>query len=640
MRRKGFLMGTCCVLLCAGFLFLATGRAGADLRSLGKKIGKGVKKAGKTVQETGSKAVDKGEADLIANNAYKELRESEKMMFAGKKKEAIDILLKAAEKINKIKILAPEHKRLKTLESKRDKLKKDLERRTGQKIELPGPPKPPIPDDPPSLVKEIKAEHRNAEKNMHSGKHKQAKKDLDRAMACMKKLKELEPENKEIKLLEPKLNNLNRDLSKRLAKMEQAEKPAQIGKTKTTAPSTEDKKLSHHVRQDLKRIDRTFPRLEGNLEDAANADKDMRKSYLKRAPDKMKEIEDTLAQAKEKAAEDGVTEHPSFDEVETRLAECKKRYEELSREFEKADAAAAETAKGVEGDVNALAGVLEPLKNTIFSKATGTAIYYNDLGPVKECIEAIEKFEKEDLAAAQKALDEFAAKYGNSKEEVDNKMDELGYAGNRQPGFIFRDLKQGIENVAKTRKVMSEDLIRKLDKQIADLPARHDFYRVEMHKTAREWLDMAQRFDKDNPKVKEAGAGIDDKLKTDLEKFYEKIDKKKWPGNSSGKNAKGAMTFFKEDKGWGKNPKEARKPLGVAITGGWSVQKKDILGHPVMYGLPVFVAVQLDSEKDMGLARVFNVTMRTEESANPKKEPPFTSLTVGDSFYIRAKKIK
>jgi hypothetical protein len=59
-----------------------------------------------------------------------------------------------------------------------------------------------------------------------------------------------------------------------------------------------------------------------------------------------------------------------------------------------------------------------------------------------------------------------------------------------------------------------------------------------------------------------------------------------------------------------------------------------------MYGLPVLLAVQMPEDKAKGLARVFILTVRTPESGNPKMEPPFTSDTVGDSYFIRAKNVK
>jgi hypothetical protein len=54
-----------------------------------------------------------------------------------------------------------------------------------------------------------------------------------------------------------------------------------------------------------------------------------------------------------------------------------------------------------------------------------------------------------------------------------------------------------------------------------------------------------------------------------------------------------------------------------------------------MYGLPVVVAVQKESDKRNDIARVFSLTLRTAEMRGVKMEPPFDHATVGGSNYIR-----
>ncbi|MFC1845324.1 hypothetical protein ACFLZ5_11140, partial [Thermodesulfobacteriota bacterium] len=99
--------------------------------------------------------------------------------------------------------------------------------------------------------------------------------------------------------------------------------------------------------------------------------------------------------------------------------------------------------------------------------------------------------------------------------------------------------------------------------------------------------------------------------------------------------------------GWGSPQKSERTKgnesldtLGIHIRGDWSVQARNLEGDPTMYGIPALVAVQSKTDKEMGLARVYSVTLRTRESRDPEMKPPFTSTTVGDSYYIQAKKVK
>ena len=72
----------------------------------------------------------------LAKAADKELRDGQRDMFSGKKDEAIAKLKSAVEKIKKIKAAEPENVKLELLEPKAKKLAKDLERRTGKKLNL------------------------------------------------------------------------------------------------------------------------------------------------------------------------------------------------------------------------------------------------------------------------------------------------------------------------------------------------------------------------------------------------------------------------------------------------------------------------------------------------------------------------
>lgn len=118
-----------------------------------------------------------------------------------------------------------------------------------------------------------------------------------------------------------------------------------------------------------------------------------------------------------------------------------------------------------------------------------------------------------------------------------------------------------------------------------------------------------------------------------------KIEGKTWPAaKGSAADHAGALDYLKNT--WGKDEKHQYTVLGTVITGEWSVQKKDLIGQPIMYGLPVLVAVQTPEDHAQGLARVFRLTLRTPEGAGAKMSSPFTSDTVGDSYFIRADKIK
>ena len=184
-----------------------------------------------------------------------------------------------------------------------------------------------------------------------------------------------------------------------------------------------------------------------------------------------------------------------------------------------------------------------------------------------------------------------------------------------------------IQLAAKIKEIIESDL--------AMLERGHDFYRFSSHDKIRTLAGFQKKYAPNAPAVE----NLEKLLAEDLKKYEARIDQRTWPackGKRPDRNA--ALKYFQDT--WGKDPKRNYTVLSTVITGDWSVQKRDITGKPVMYGLPVLLAVQMPEDKSRGLARVFILTARNQESANAKMAPPFTSDTVGDSYFIRAKNVK
>jgi hypothetical protein len=188
---------------------------------------------------------------------------------------------------------------------------------------------------------------------------------------------------------------------------------------------------------------------------------------------------------------------------------------------------------------------------------------------------------------------------------------------------------------------MAEDLARKAKEMTGSSDKTHDFFQLEQYEKAREYLDVAQQFDRNNSLVQNMAVIIDQDIAAGMEKFGEKIDKQTWPKQASDapdngkKLAKTAKEWFEKSPDWGSREQNPYTILAVVITGPWSIQKKNILDEPIMYGLPVVVAVLKENDRKNDIARVFSLTLRTKEMRGVKMEPPFDYATVGDSYYIR-----
>jgi hypothetical protein len=524
-----------------------------------------------------------------------------------------------------------------------------------------------------ATASDISKEIRQAERDMFSGKTDKAIAALENIKTMILDLKAADPNNTSLASLESKYQKLVKDLERRTGKdLGGGTLTAASASTETTlpdkpasevdsedaaaatatpaaeAPAAPAAKLPYEARRPMSQVDRLLNSLARNLENLADpeygGDKDQLVGNIEA---KLPEIRTTLDEAKGFAAKKGVTSHPDFDSAEARLTEAEQAVAQAKGGYEEQKAAAAAMSEEIDADVATLKAEYDRV-SSIFDAATGTVIYYNDLVPVEELIDKIEDFESNELAAITQAMEAFAAKYGSTREEIDGKADAMGYSGQYRASFPYTELSEGIENVEKTRVLMAEDLVAKAQERLARVQGGegHDFVVVEQYATVKSWLNMAARYDAENPKVVAAQGGIDEQIAEGMASFNARIDGRTWPGHASNapkdakKLAQAALDWFKNSPDWGNRTTDPRHPLAVAVTGPWSVQAKNILGEPIMYGLPVLFACQVDEDKELNVARVYSLTMRTAEERGVAMAPPFDHITVGNSYFIRPSAVK
>lgn len=153
----------------------------------------------------------------------------------------------------------------------------------------------------------------------------------------------------------------------------------------------------------------------------------------------------------------------------------------------------------------------------------------------------------------------------------------------------------------------------------------------------KKYLDFAAKYDAGLPEIKKLRDEI-----ASLEKGAgAKVAGTKWEGHknapaNAAELAAAGMKFFKGPKGW----TDKYTVVATAIRGPWSVQKKNIVGAPILYGIPAHLAVQTEEDKKLKQARVFNGTLITVEKEGVKPEPPFEGFYVGDNWLVNADSVK
>ena len=531
----------------------------------------------------------------------------------------------------------------------------------------------PKQQDTAALVKRAKTELRATERKMFGGKKEEAATQLQAVKELLEEIEKAEPEQKNLKSLNTKYAKIKKDLDKRMGKSSPAtakqktpsrstsrstsREPSRrtsrspsrdvSGKAPAAPSGTTSAKLPYHAKQKLKEFDNLYRSVEYSfrkMEAAKSGDTTTPpEKYAEQIKETITKLQSILDEAKSEASKKGAEGDSALKLAQEKIDEIPVELEKVSGEVKAVQKEKAVESAGIAVDIETLNKEYSRLQDKIFNKATGTPIYYNDLKPVKELLVKIEDFEKNDRKNAEKILEDFSAKYGSTRDEVTEKTDDSS------AGWNFENLKKGIENVDKTKTAMAEDLVKKADQKTGSLESMHDFYRIKRHDELRDWVDTAEKFSPENAKVKQAKESIEPKLDADMKKLQKKIEEKKWPEHASNapKNAKKlakiALKWFKNSPDWGKRAGKGKEPyeiLDVVITGPWSVQKNNILGEPIMYGLPVKLAIQAESDKEKSLARVFILTLRTFEGRDVKMEPPFEYPTVGNSYYIMKKAVK
>ncbi len=489
--------------------------------------------------------------------------------------------------------------------------------------------------DAKELEKQFNAKMRSAQSAFFNGKLEESAAGLKESKEILESLKKLDPEHRQIKTFENKLAKQQKDLDRKLGKSadsKASESAAKNTPSKTPAVRKLSKLLPRLTAMEVSEIRRTLDSLEGfekdkmgRMQNGESLD-NIERSFTS-IREKIDSLQPQLEQARGVAAKEEATEHPDFLAVIERVEKVSIWAENELKVTREKTAGLLAAKASAEKSVENLKKLWEDYENKYFREITNLS-YQDDLEKISEAFVLIGEWTKKKPEVEQ-VIASFEKEFGNSRDEIEKST------GTMQAVYPWENFKKALEEMENIPKRLAQTVNGKIEMEISALESRHDFYRLEGHATIRKLEDFCKKHVKDykpNPSLPKL-------LADDVKKLESKVAKRVWPAckGASGDRA-GALEYFKNT--WGKDEKRPYTVLGTVVTGDWSVQKKDIHGKPIMYGLPVLLAAQRPEDKEHGLARVFILTVRTPESAGAKMSPPFSSDTVGDSYFIHASKIK
>lgn len=488
-----------------------------------------------------------------------------------------------------------------------------------------------------TLERQANSELRNAQNLMFSGRLEEAKAALDTAESLLATIREEYPASTQLASLDQRLQRQRTDLARRLPAepAPRTEAPASPAVAPTEpGPAAPPRPLPRNTRQELRplsnalqSLERTeMNRLERILEGDSHQMQQM-ETTLQRIQEKLDELPALHEKLLAVAASDDVTDHPEVVVMAERIQSITTSAGETmvrARAFvESAEAARAEAAK----DAEDLAALFQKYRTTHFEPIGNLAFAYTT-EDIHRAFTLLAEYETVKVSL-EKTLAAYEEKYGTSRDEIER---TTGSMANVYPWENFRERMRRMEEIPAKLAAKIKDTI---ESELADLERRHDFYRLQSHENLRTLSGFQKQHAPEAPAVED----LEQHLAADLVKYRARIDQRSWPackGKAAERSA--ALQYFRET--WGRNPERPYTVLDTVITGDWSVQKRDITGRPVMYGLPVLLAVQMPEDEVQGLARVFILTVRTPENTRATMEPPFTSDTVGNSYFIRTAAIR
>lgn len=511
--------------------------------------------------------------------------------------------------------------------------------------------------DSKKLVQQAKSQLRKVDSYMGNGDYTDAKIWLMDAAETIKELETVDPDSYQIQTLKSRVNGMVNGIKSNTGEQldiwgqgtpaitqngSTTANKVQEDSSQSTTISSGSKKLPYAVRQEMEELTTQFRNIDSsyNFLDPNDVTSTNTSQFLEYIPGLIAGLQPLLDQAQETAAKEGVTAHADFDAAQARIDEQPARFEQTrnrilaQREGEEAGKIL------IQADASQLKAEYQRLYSKYFSQAKGAAIYANDLPPIEQLLGLIEDFENNEKAPAEALLDDFAGKYGSTKSEIDQAAKTAKLNQDIQLGYAYTEFRNGVSNVTDTRQAEYDEMIKRITSMAGSISSLGDFYRLQGHDDARDWMALATKFAPDKDDANTMSGFLEKILNDDKTAFLGEIESVTWPGSTDDDNSEAALKYFRESDNWGKDPKGALTPIAIRVEGNWSVQKRDRLNSPTQYGIPAQVVVQMDSDKANGLARVFNVTMYAQESPSPRQGPPFVSISVGNSWYIFADRVE
>jgi hypothetical protein len=280
-----------------------------------------------------------------------------------------------------------------------------------------------------------------------------------------------------------------------------------------------------------------------------------------------------------------------------------------------------------------------------------SVVYYDNPDAANEGLATIEAAETA-AAEIRPLMKNVAERYGRERGAITEAMDAAGVSVDKANYMVAanaHDLFEFLEQLAGTRSASAQTIVDGVRSRLDDLDDFAANIQQKRLAEAMEMIEIAQAIDPNHPELGRLRVAVEEAASDKQAEQMARIESAEWPGHVASFDGPGSIDelsrsvheYLSNDRDWGQREVKPQEILSVAVRGPWQVAKRDILGQPIQWRLPVLVAVTDEELRPDGIARAYELSMvAMEGSANDApRSPPWDGFWVGDNFFLRVDRL-
>lgn len=404
--------------------------------------------------------------------------------------------------------------------------------------------------------------------------------------------------------------------------------------------------LSRKQRYELDQIVTALNNAEGRLQAWREAEREdvarLERRSVERGRDEAAEDLETF-----RANYPEVAGHEDVEAVEARIAALDQALAGQAQASAEAAASAKAAGAGAQAHAEQIVAMRERHGDVLDSIHGNSVVYYENPEAAREGLETIGTAE----AAAEEIrplMQTVAERYGRERSAITEAMDAAGVSVDKANYMVAanaHDLFEFLEQLAGTRSASAQTLVDGVQSRLDDLDDFAANIQQQRLADALEMLEIAQEIDPNHPDLGRLRVAVEEAASEKQAEQMARIESAEWPGHVASFDGPGSIDelsrsvheYLSNDRDWGQREVKPQEILSVALRGPWQVAKRDILGQPIQWRLPVLVAVTDEELRPDGIARAYELSMVAMEGAanDAPKSPPWDGFWVGDNFFLK-----